>query len=170
MAIGSRGDQEVPLSAGPGVQPPGAVPAGRPALVRGGDGEPRPGPRPGWPAFLPVPAAALGFGPGAAVADRVALLVGHGDAPGGCRVAGGGAGQVPGQGGVDGAEAGDLAGPAGQVEQGGQRDGQVDLPGEPGRQRAPVPGSVPGPDGSGDPPPPGPPGRGRESVPSSKSR
>ena len=35
-----------------------------------------------------------------------------------------------------GPEAGDLAGPVGQVEQGGQRDGQVDLPGEPGRQRA----------------------------------
>ena len=30
-----------------------------------------------------------------------------------------------------GPEAGDLAGPLGQAEQGGQRDGQVDLPGEP---------------------------------------
>ena len=60
--------QEILLSAGPGVQQPGAVSAGRPQLVRGGEGEPRPVPRPGRAAFLPVPAPTLGFGPGAAVA------------------------------------------------------------------------------------------------------
>ena len=83
--------------------------------------------------------------------------------------------EVAGQARVDRADPGDLAGPFAQAEQGDQRDGQVDLPGEPGRQRAgsrrcsgrpACPGLIRGP----DPPCPGPSWPGRESVPSSKSR
>jgi hypothetical protein len=44
---------------------------------------------------------ALRLGPGAAVADGVPVLVGHGHAPRGLRVLGGRRGQVAGQGGVD---------------------------------------------------------------------
>ena len=134
-----QGDDQVgPVSGG--GQPPGAVAAGR--AVRPGGGEREPGPVP-----VPGPAGAgrswsgafrvLGFGPGAAVPDGVAVLVGHGHAPGRLRVAGGRVGQVAGQGGVDGADAGDLAGPFGLLEQGGGGDGQGDLPGEPARPRTP---------------------------------
>jgi hypothetical protein len=80
--------------------------------------------------------AALGFGSGAAVADGVSLLIGDGHAPGRLEILGGRAGQVTGQGGVDGAKAGDLAGPVGQVQQGGQGDGQVQAAGEPSRDHA----------------------------------
>ena len=86
-------------SAGPGGQPPTAVPARRAVLIGGGEGEPRPLPGPagrvasvgrtGFPAF-PVD---RGFRFGAAVADGVSLLVGHGYAPGRPGVAGGGAGR-----------------------------------------------------------------------------
>src|SRR5271165_148721 len=140
-------DQEVPLSADPGPQPPGPVPARRALLAGGREGEPWPVPgsdsrrrigavpRPGLPMFLPVPLLVLGFRPSATVADGVPVLVGHGYAERGPGVLGGGAGQVAGDPRVNGADAGDLAGPVGQVEQGGQRDDQVDLPGEPGRDR-----------------------------------
>ena len=77
-----------------------------------------------------------GSGPGAAVADGVAVLIGDRYAPC-CRwVLRGGAGQVAGQPRVDGPDAGDLSGALVQVEQCHQRDGQGHLPGEPGRTSA----------------------------------
>lgn len=119
----------------PGPEPPGAVPAGRVGAVFSGEGEAGaiPGCRPA--AFLAVAAVSAEFGASAAVADGVAVLVGDREAPGGAGVAGGRGGQVTGQVGVDGADAGNLAGPVGQIEQGGQRDDQVDLADEPGRDR-----------------------------------
>jgi hypothetical protein len=122
------------VRAGPrGAQPPAAVSAGRP--VPAGRGEPEPGParRRPWSGAFPV---ALGFGPGAAVPDGVALLVGHRDAPGGLRVGRGGGGQVAGQPRVDGADAGDLPGPVGQVKQGDYGDGEVSPPSEPSGYRS----------------------------------
>src|SRR5690349_12736415 len=93
------GDDEVRAGAG-GAQPPGAISAaGRSVAAGGGEGEPR---RAGAGA-LPV---VLGFGPGAAVGDGVALVVGDGQAPGGPGVGCGGGGQIAGQPGVDRAQAG----------------------------------------------------------------
>ena len=121
-------DGQIWLSAGPGAQCPGAVSAGRSMLAGSGERESRTRGAAGriapvrWAVlawFVPASAVVLGFGSGAAVPDGVALLVGDGHAPGGLRVAGGGAGQVAGQGGVDRADAADLAGSAGQAEQGG---------------------------------------------------
>ena len=51
-------------------------------------------------------------------------------------VAGGGGRQIPAEPRVDRADAGDLPGPVGQIQQGDQRDGQVDPPGEPRGHRA----------------------------------
>ena len=149
LAGGDRveGDGQVSRPVFPGVQLPDAVSVsggpcqsvavkanpGPSRVPRGGS---RPSGGPGFPRFSAVPAVSLGSWPGAPVADGVSLLVGHGHAPGGLRVLGGGVRQVAGQVGIDGAEAGDLAGPLGQAQQGGQRDGQVDPPGEPVRQRA----------------------------------
>ena len=134
-------DQQVRLPGGPGGQPPGAVPAGRLRPGCRGEGEPWPGPTGPAGGITAVRRAGFaasgrgsGFGSGAAVADRVPVLVGDRHAPGGPGV-GGGAGQVAGQRGVDGADAGDLAGPVRQVEQGGQRDGQHHPAGESGRHR-----------------------------------
>ena len=118
-------DDLVSLSGNPGGQPPGPVPAGRAVGDGGRERESRPaaalgGPvgrvvtarRDGLLAFSPVCRGAPWFGPGAAVADRVPVLVGDRRAPGGPGVAGGGACQVPGQCGVDGANSVRLAGPA----------------------------------------------------------
>ena len=63
--------------------------------------------------------------PGAAVADRVALGAGDGDAYLGAGAGGRGGGHLAGEGGVEQAEALDLAGPPGQPEQRRQRDDQV---------------------------------------------
>ena len=114
-----------------GGQPPGSVPAGRPVPAGRGEGEPGLSRRAGACAVPLV----LGFGPGAAVGDGVPLVVGDGQAPRGLRVRRGGGGQVAGQPRVDRAEAAELAGPVRQAGQGGQRDGQRDPPGEPGRGR-----------------------------------
>src|SRR6185437_9395819 len=65
---GDRVDRHDQAGSG-GAQPPGSVPAGRPVPAGRGEGEPR---RAG-PGALP---GVLGFGPGAAVGDGVALLVG----------------------------------------------------------------------------------------------
>src|ERR1700678_2369314 len=184
-------DDQVRLPGDPGAQPPPAVPAGRPVLAFGGEGEPRaalPGrivgvraglagrigpagrararPRSvrrsgGWPGsaggllFLPFRGGCgvvAGLGSGAAVADGVAVLVGDGQAPGGLGVRGRRAGQVAGEPGVDRADAGDLAGPLSQLQQGGQRDGEVVTADEPRRDhtgpgRRPRPGRIrpPGP-------------------------
>ena len=75
------------------------------------------------------------------MADGVAVLVGHGHAPGGPGGAGRRGGQVTGQIRVEGADAGHLTGPVREVQQGGQRDGQVGPAGEPGRDH---PGQRPG--------------------------
>src|SRR4029077_1335831 len=64
-------------------------------------------------------------GLGAAVRDGYSLAVGDGGAPLAVLAAGGGGGQGAGQGGVEGAEAVPGAGPFGQPEQGGQRQGEV---------------------------------------------
>jgi hypothetical protein len=110
-----------------GAQPPGAVPARRSVLIRGGEREP------GrlWtlltPGFFGAPPR---LGTGASVPDGVLLPIGDRHAPGGLRVLRGGSGQVTGQPRVDRTDAGDLARPVGQVQQRGQRDGQVDRPGE----------------------------------------
>ncbi len=93
-------DQEIPLSAGLGGEPPAPVSLWWALLAGGREGEPGSVLGPRRAAFLPVPVVSVGFWPGAAVADGVALLIGHGDAPGGCRVAGRGAGQVAGKVGV----------------------------------------------------------------------
>src|SRR5580692_4873754 len=117
-------DQHLP---GPGGEPPGAVPAGRPALTGGSEGEP-------GTAGRIVPAGCLpSRGPGAAVPDRVPVLVGDRHAPGGPGVAGRGSSQVAGQVRVDGPDPAQLTGPAGAAGHGGLGDGQGDLPGEPGR-------------------------------------
>ena len=106
---------QVPLPGNPGGEPPGSVPARRPVPAAGGDGESwavpagragriRRAGSAGRPGFLLVArpfSAVSGGGPGAAVPDRVAVLVGDGQAPGGRGVGGGGAGQVPGQPRVD---------------------------------------------------------------------
>ena len=93
-------DQEIPLSAGTGPEPPGSVPAGRAVLAGGREGEP-------W--AVPVPVV-FGFGPGAAVPDSMPVLVGDGHAPGRLGILGGGAGQLAGEGGVDEANSVHLAG------------------------------------------------------------
>src|SRR5207344_1752241 len=69
-----EGDQQVRPVTG-GVQPPGTVAAGRPVPAGRCEGEPR---RPRSRALPVVP----GFGTCAAVPDSVAVLVGHGHAPG----------------------------------------------------------------------------------------
>src|SRR6185437_14587058 len=69
------------------------------------------------------------------VPGGVPVVVGQRHAPGRRRAGGGGIGEVPGDPGVDGGS-GELAGPAGQAEQGGQRDGQGAAGGEPGGDRA----------------------------------
>jgi len=124
-----------------GVGPPGrggpaAVPARRAVLPGGSEGEP--GAVPGLmaarrPGSCP---AVLRSGPGAAVADGVAVLIGHGHAPRGRGVPRSRGHEVAGQSRVDGPDAGDLAGPLVQAEQGGQRDGQGHPAGEPARRRA----------------------------------
>src|SRR6185437_9043723 len=78
--------------------------------------------------------AAFSFrGSGAAVADGVSLGAGDGDAPGAVRAAGGRCGQVAAQGRVQGPETVGLAGPVGEPEQVGERDGEV---GRGGQRRA----------------------------------
>jgi hypothetical protein len=99
-----QGDQQVRLPGGPGGEPPAAVSARRAVLAGGREGEPGSGPRPGRAAFVPVSVVSLGLGAGAAVADGVSLLIGHGHAIRGSRVAGGGVGEVAGQVGVDGSD------------------------------------------------------------------
>src|SRR6185437_3207394 len=79
---GFQGDDQVRPLAG-GAQPPGAVAAGRPVPASRGEREPGVPGRAGSGAFPVGP----GFGPGAAVPDGVAVLVGHGHAPGCLRVA-----------------------------------------------------------------------------------
>src|SRR5262249_35770044 len=76
------------------AQSPGVVAAGR--AVSAGRDEAESGPARRWPRPSGV-AMSPGSGPGAAVPDGVALLVGHGDTPGGLRVARGSGGQVAGQ-------------------------------------------------------------------------
>jgi len=116
-----RGDrldvqEQIALPGDPGGEPPGPVAAGRAGLPGGDEGEPGSPGRTGairsiWFAgFSAVPGGAGGGGPGAAVADGVALAVGHRYAPGGTGVAGGGLGQIAGQVGVDGANSVHLAG------------------------------------------------------------
>jgi hypothetical protein len=75
------------------------------------DGGPGPPGVPGVPGLARPARWPLGWAPGAAVADGVAVLVGDGDAPGGPGAAGRGGDQVPGQGGVGGANSVHLAGP-----------------------------------------------------------
>ena len=115
---------------------------------------------PGWAAVsAPWPGAAAGWRPagvfgaagcagpggfGAAVGGGVPVLVGDRDTPGGGGVAGGVGGQGAGEVGVDGAERGGFPGVAGEAEQGGQRDGQVDRR---RRRRPGLPGALPGPAG-----------------------
>ena len=94
-----------------GAVPPDGWPPGAGGLVR----------RPGLRVRRPVSGTAVGQG--------VAVRVGDGHAPRRGRVAGGLGGQGAGEGGVDGPEPGRFAGVLGQAEQGGQRDGQVDLRG-----------------------------------------
>ena len=95
-------------------------------------------------AFGPLAVAALaGFG--AAVGGGVPVFVGDGDAPGGGGAGGGVGGHGAGEIGVDGAERGGLPGVAGEAEQGGQRDGQVDRC----RWRRPGPGAGGGVTGAG---------------------
>jgi hypothetical protein len=81
-----RGPVPVPGSAGTGGPIGVAGPTGRVMHARGGRFAP----------LRRVVALVFGFGPGAAVADGVPVLVGDGDAPGGAGGAGGG-GQVAGQ-------------------------------------------------------------------------
>src|SRR5208337_4144542 len=126
-------DEQGGLAADAGGEPPASVSAGWPVRIGRGEGEPGLGwvvtSRRSWfLGFLVSP----GLGSGASVTDGVALVVGDGEAPGGLGAGGGGMGQVAGEPWVDGAEAGDLAGTVGQLEQGGQRDGQVVTAGEPG--------------------------------------
>src|SRR5580658_5729642 len=64
-------DQHLPL---PGGEPPGAVPAG---VANGGKG------KPGSARWIMSVLFPPSRGPGAAMADRVPVLVGDGDAPGG---------------------------------------------------------------------------------------
>src|SRR5580693_4351997 len=95
-------DEQVLL---PGGEPPGAVPAGRAGLIGGSEGEPGSAGR-----IMPVRFSAF-HGPGAAVPDRVPLLVGDGDAPGRPGIAGRGSSQVPGQVRVDRPDPAQLTGP-----------------------------------------------------------
>src|SRR6202011_3248684 len=75
--------------------------------------------------------AADGFGAGGvAVADGLAVGVGDDQSPAGGGVAGGGGGEGADDVAVHRAVAGDVAGPVGQAEQGGQRQRQVDGPGQ----------------------------------------
>ena len=143
-----EGDEQVPLSLSSGGEPPDTVPAWWPGLVRRGEAERRVARRwirpicdVGFMAFRGVCPAAGGCGAGAAMADSVAVLVGHGHAPGGPGGAGRRGGQIAGQIGVQGADAGHLAGPVREVEQGDQGDGEVGPAGEPGRDH---PGQRPG--------------------------
>ena len=128
---GFQGDDQAGPSAG-GAQPPGAVPAGRPVPAGRGEREPGVPGRAGSGAF-PV---TLGFGAGAAVPDRVPVLVGDRHAPGRLGVPRGRGGEVAGQPRVDRADPAELAGPVRQAGHGGQRHGQGHPPGEPGRRRA----------------------------------
>src|SRR6185437_7418922 len=126
-------DQQVRAASGD-AKSPGAIPARRARLPDSGEGEPRPIPGPAWwRRSCPFPVA-FGFWPGAAVADGVSLLVGHGDAPRGLRVGCGSVRQVPGQPRVDRPDPGNLSRPVGQPGHVGQRDGQGDSPGEPARR------------------------------------
>ncbi len=129
-----EGDQQVRAASGE-AKSPGAIPARRAGLPGSGEGEPRPVPGPaGWRRSRPFPVA-LGFGPGAAMADGMSQLVGHGDAPCGFRVGCGSVRQIPGQPRVDRPDPGDLSRPVGLPGQVGQRDGQGDSSGEPARRR-----------------------------------
>jgi hypothetical protein len=94
-------DEQVLL---PGGEPPGSVPAGRPAVIGGGEGE-------RWSAGRIVPVWFAPFGgPGTAMADRVPVLVGDRDALGRPGVTGDSMGEVAGQVGVDEANSVHLAG------------------------------------------------------------
>ena len=132
---GERADVDgvVPAGGAGGGQPPPAVPAwaGRPVVVLWGEGGavPVPGRR------CPVVLRAGGAGraqPWAVGWPCWSVMVTHQVVRGLVAAAcGEGAGEV----GVDGAEAVGVAGPVGQAEQGGQRDGQVDPGGRAGRRR-----------------------------------
>ena len=152
-----RHDQAGPAARDP--QPPGAVPARRAVPAGRGEGEPVPARRRAGPGAV---GAALGFGPGAAVADGVSLPVGHRHAPGRPRVPRGGGHEVAGQPRVDRAQPGQLARPVGQAGRGAERDGQGDPAGEPApsaagrtrtrrlpRRAAILPGGVRGPGRAG---------------------
>src|SRR5580692_4613920 len=95
-------DQQLP---DPGGEPPGAVPAGRAGLIGGSEGEP------GTAGRIASVRFSAFHGPGAAVADRVALAVGYRHAPGRPRVAGRRLGEVAGQVGVDRPDPAQLSGP-----------------------------------------------------------
>ena len=137
-------------------------PPGGPSRLAGVKENPAPPGGPGPGAFP----AALGSGPGAAVADGVAVLVGDRHAPGRLRVPRGRGDQVAGQPRVDRAEPAQLAGPVREPGRGAQRHGQRDPPDEPapgaagrprarrpvrpaGRAIAVLPGGVRGPGGAG---------------------
>jgi hypothetical protein len=99
-----QSEQQSLLPGQAGGQPPGAVPAGRPVITGGGEGEPRQGAGAGSAGRIMAGRGVVaGFRSCAAVADGVAVLVGDGQAPSGLQVSSGGAGQVAGQGRVDGA-------------------------------------------------------------------
>src|SRR5580693_487366 len=105
----------------PGGEPPGAVPAGRAGLIGGSEGEPGTAGR-----IMPAGFSAF-HGPGAAVPDRVPLLVGNRHAPGRPGIAGRGSSQVPGQVRVDRPDPAQLTGPVRAAVEGGLGDGQGDL-------------------------------------------
>jgi hypothetical protein len=133
VAVGQRDGSEVDgeLAAAGQGESPGAEAAWRSWVVFPGEG-------PGAVAVAGRRGLRLPGVPGfpgefrAAVADRVPVGVGDRDAPLAVRALGGGGGEVAGEVGVEGAEAVSFAGPVGQAEQGGQREGQVGPGGQPG--------------------------------------
>ena len=100
----------------PSAEPPGAIPTRWSGVISAGEAE-------GWPSGRVRAARRNGLvlyggacvpggcGPGAAVADGVALAVGDGDAPGGPGRPGRCRGQVPGQVWIQGPDSGHLTGP-----------------------------------------------------------
>ena len=117
-------DQHLPL---PGGEPPRPVPAGRSGVIGGGEGEP-------WAARRIVPVwFASSRGPGAAVPDRMPVLVGNRHAPGRAGVTGRSRGQVPGQVRVDRPDPAQLSRPVRTRDKGGRGNGEIHVPGEPGR-------------------------------------
>ena len=112
----------------PGGEPPRPVPAGRSGVIgAGGEGEP-------WAARRVVPVwFASSRGPGAAVPDRMPVLVGDRHAPGRAGVTGRSRGQVSGQIGVDRPDPAQLCRPVRAPGEGGLGDGQGDpCPANPG--------------------------------------